>query len=338
MQMTNQQIQAFLTSQQDAALADASMRALRSDLLNFAAWWEERHHRRFTLSLLVTRDIRQWQQYRQQEAGVSPKTVNRNLVSLRRFCHWGITAGVLADNPMTSIEPIPEENLGPRFLPDIAVDALLRAPSQIKDRRLRRRDEALLALLVYGGLRSQEACDLQVRDVDLDSSTLTVRRGKGKKARRVPLHSEAQRVLRQYLQEIRCPAGLPAIGSQAEREPLLIGLRRTVAGYPLQAGIKTRVVRKRLKYLAQLAAEQLTEAADQTTNLQQAQELRHYAEQVKQASPHQLRHSLARRLLRNGAQLSEIQRILGHSRLSTTGMYLLPSESDLQQVMERAGV
>ncbi len=93
MQMTIQQIQDFLTSQAEADLADASVRALRSDLLNFAAWWEERYHRPFTLSQLVTRDIRQWQQYRQQEAGVSPKTINRNLVSLRRFCHWGITAG-----------------------------------------------------------------------------------------------------------------------------------------------------------------------------------------------------------------------------------------------------
>lgn len=142
--MTVQQIQDFLTSQQEAGLADASMRALRSDLLNFAAWWEERHQRPFTLSQLVTRDIRHWQQYRQHEAGVSPKTVNRNLVSLRRFCHCGTTAGILLDNPVTSIEPIPEEKLGPRFLPDVAVDALLRAPSQIKDRRLRRRDEALM--------------------------------------------------------------------------------------------------------------------------------------------------------------------------------------------------
>jgi site-specific recombinase XerD len=218
------------------------------------------------------------------------------------------------------------------------VDALLRTPSQIKDVRLRRRDEALLALLVYGGLRSQEACDLQLRDIDLESSALTVRRGKGKKARRVPLHSEARQVLSRYLKEIRCPNGFPEIGSQVERDPLLIGLRRTVAGHPMQAGIKTRVVRKRLKYLTQLAAKQLNEAANQTIDVQQARQLRHDAEQVKQASPHQLRHSLARRLLRNGAQLSEIQRILGHSRLSTTGMYLLPSESDLQQVIERAGV
>jgi site-specific recombinase XerD len=249
-----------------------------------------------------------------------------------------MTEGIVTDNPVVDIAPIPEEKLGPRFLPDVAVDALLRTPSQIKDVRLRRRDEALLALLVYGGLRSQEACDLQLRDIDLESSALTVRRGKGKKARRVPLHSEARQVLSRYLKEIRCPNGFPEIGSQVERDPLLIGLRRTVAGHPMQAGIKTRVVRKRLKYLTQLAAKQLNEAANQTIDVQQARQLRHDAEQVKQASPHQLRHSLARRLLRNGAQLSEIQRILGHSRLSTTGMYLLPSESDLQQVIERAGV
>lgn len=179
--MTIQQIQDFLTSQQEADLAQASVRALRSDLRNFAVWWEARHQRPFTLAHLVTRDLRHWQQYRQQEAGVSPKTINRNLVSLRRFCQWGITVGILSDNPVTRIEPIPEETLGPRFLPDLAVDALLRTPSQIKDRRLRRRDEALMALLVYGGLRSQEACDLQVRDVDLESSTLTVRREKEKK-------------------------------------------------------------------------------------------------------------------------------------------------------------
>lgn len=107
---------------------------------------------------------------------------------MRRFCHWGVTTGILSDDPAAGVDPLPEEKLGPRYLSDIAVDALLRTPSQLKDSRLRRRDEALLALLVYGGLRSQEACDLQLRDVDLDSSVLTVRQGKGKKARRIPLH------------------------------------------------------------------------------------------------------------------------------------------------------
>jgi site-specific recombinase XerD len=51
-----------------------------------------------------------------------------------------------------------------------------------------------------------------------------------------------------------------------------------------------------------------------------------------------LRHSLARRLLKNGAQLPEVQRMLGHSRLSTTGIYLTPSEEDLRAAVERAGL
>jgi len=64
---------------------------------------------------------------------------------------------------------------------------------------LRARDEALLALLVYAGLRVQEVCDLQLRDLDLGSGTVTVRSGKAGKARRVPLHSDAERMLRRYV-------------------------------------------------------------------------------------------------------------------------------------------
>src|SRR5215472_10797090 len=40
---------------------------------------------------------------------------------------------------------------------------------------LRARDEALLALLIYAGLRVQEVCDMQLRDLDLEGGMLTVR-------------------------------------------------------------------------------------------------------------------------------------------------------------------
>lgn len=332
------QLDSFLLAQQSAGMSPATLKALRSDLLHFMAWWEQARERPFALQHLAARDIRQWQQHRQQIDGVSPKTINRNMASLRRFCQWGVAQRLLPDSPAAGIPEIHQEPLSPRFLPERAVDALLRAPRTIKDPRLRLRDQAMLALLIYTGLRSQEVRDLQLRDIDLDGGSITIRRGKGNKARRVPLHSEAQGMVRQYLTEVRCPEGLPAIGDEAEREPFLLGLRRTMAHHPMQDGIKTRVIRKRIKQLGQVAAAQLQADADKTTDIRQAGQLRQWSQQVAQVSPHQLRHSLARRLLQNGAQLSEVQRILGHSRLSTTGMYLLPSELDLQQAIERAGV
>ena len=329
----------FLVQQQARGLSPATLKALRSDVQRFYEWWEETHQRPFVVPQLMARDVRQWQHYRQQGEGLSPKTINRNLSSLRRFCQWAVTQGLIPDDPTTTISDLPQgEALAPRALANGAVDALLRASRALADDRLRSRDQALLALLVYGGLRSQEACDIQLRDVDLAGGAITVRQGKGRKARRIPLHSEAQALLRQYLNDVRCPNGRPEVDRPEAREPLLVGMRVAVATKPMQAGIQTRVVRKRIKQLGCIAAEQLRTAAQTMVDRQQAQQLQQWAQQLQQVSPHQLRHSLARRLLENGAQLPEVQRILGHSRLSTTGMYLLPSESDLQEAMERAGL
>ena len=73
-------------------------------------------------------------------------------------------------------------------------------------------------------------------------------------------------------------------------------------------------------------------------NLERAESLRILAELLETVSPHMLRHSLAKRMLKNGAQLPEVQRVLGHTRLSTTGMYLTPSEDDFRMAIGRAGI
>ena len=62
------------------------------------------------------------------------------------------------------------------------------------------------------------------------------------------------------------------------------------------------------------------------------------ARRLENVTPHMLRHSLARRMLERGAQLPEVQRVLGHSRISTTGIYLTPSEEDVRLAIGRAGV
>jgi integrase/recombinase XerC len=229
---------------------------------------------------------------------------------------------------MGELKDLPLDPPSPRSIPPEAIDTLLRAVRSERDERLRLRDEAILALLVYAGLRVQEACDVQLRDLDLAGGTVTVRGGKGGRPRRVPLHSEALRLLKRYLTVVRCPGGMPAIGSDAEREALLAGFDPSVAGRPMQPGINQRLAQRVIKQRAEQAAERLEQDATRAASLEQAGKLVELASKLRQATPHTLRHSLARRMLERGADLAEVQRTLGHSRITTTGRYLTPSETD----------
>jgi site-specific recombinase XerD len=312
----------------------ATVRAVRADLRQFASWWETTQHQPWMVELTSDRDLRRWQRHRQIEDGVAPATINRALSTLRRFCTWAVEHGHMADNPTAGLHDVATEPVGPQALPAIAVDALLRAARQ-QDEPRRSRDEALLALLIYTGVRAQEACDVQLRDLDLRAGTLTVRSGKGRKARRLPLHPDAVRLLERYLTHVRCPQGLPSLGSDEERTPVLVRIDPASTGRPVTPGITTRGVGKVVTRLGQRAATLLRESSAKVTDLQRRDELMTAAQRLDAVAPHQLRHSLARRLLTQGAQLPEVQRILGHSRLSTTGMYLTPSEDDLRLAIDR---
>lgn len=336
--MFDDTVEQYLALLATADRSYATQRAVRSDLTGFCTWWESTHQRSFDLTQVVDRDLRAWKVARQQVDGAAPATINRGLSTLRRVCAWAVEQKLLAENPTKGIDDIPSPPLSPRSLPDQAVDALLRAVRSEPDLRLRVRDEALLALLVYAGLRVQEACDVQMRDLDLASGTVIVRSGKGGNARRLPLHSDAQRILVRYLQDVRSPAGLPLIGSDQEREALLVGMQLTTPGRPLVPGIKTRVARSRIAGLGKVAAAQLRDAAKRERDLERAEQLSAQARQLERMSPHLLRHNLARRMLKKGAQLPEVQRMLGHSRLSTTGLYLTPSEDEVRAAVERAGL
>lgn len=282
--------------------------------------------------------MRAWRHARQRDDGAAPATINRGLSALRSYGGWAVANGLLTEDPTTEIGDVPLPPLAPRSLPPAGVDALLRATRTQKNPLQRLHDEALLALLIYAGLRAQEVCDVQLRDVDLAGGTVIVRSGKAGKARRVPLHSDAQHLLHRYLSGVRCPSGLPAVGSSQEREPLLGRIAMAAQGRPLQPGITQRVVQRTVERLGAQAAAQLRVEAGREPRLEQAARLLDLAQRVERATPHTLRHSLARRLLASGAHLSEVQRVLGHSRLSTTGIYLTPSENDLREAISRAGV
>ena len=195
-----------------------------------------------------------------------------------------------------------------------------------------------LVLPLYAGLRVQELCDLQLCDLDIPAGTLVVRHGKAGKARRIPLHPSAVRSLQDYLRNHRCPTGIPPVGSAAERHSMWVGRTMTTAGQPWTEGVDQRLIQRLIKGLGQAAAIRLRALAAVESDLIRQQEFVDLARQLATVTPHMLRHSLAKRMLERGAQLTEIQRILGHSRLETTGRYVTPSEEDLRIAILKAGV
>jgi integrase/recombinase XerC len=162
------------------------------------------------------------------------------------------------------------------------------------------RDRALVELLYGAGLRVGELAALDVRDVDLHRGDVRVL-GKGGVERVVPLPAAARNALDRYLAQRRGP-GLRA-------EPLFTALRRR-AGAPARLGV--RDVRRILKRRALRAG---------------------IGERV---HPHRLRHSYATHLLDMGADLREIQELLGHASLSTTEKYTAVSAERLAEVYDRA--
>ncbi|SRR6266571_3396057 len=313
----------------------SALKVVRHDLTHFITWGECQWRRTFDPALLRHEDLCDWRISRQRNDGTAPATINRGLASLRSYCRWATFCLLLPENPAIGVENVPTEPLAPRSLPAEAIDALRRAACTEQNTILRARDKAWLAFLIYAGLRIQEVCKIQIRDLDLGSGPVTVRSGK---VRRVPLHPGAQRQLRRYLDLICCPTGLLAIGSEQEREMLLVGIDITAKGQPTRFGITQRIAQRTVHQLGQRAAQQLRTEAQRERDIKRSESLQDFARCLETVTPNMLRHSLARRMLERGAQLSEVQRVLGDRRLSTTGIYLTPSEVDVRSAIGRAGI
>ncbi len=231
-----------------------------------------------------------------------PATLGRKLAALRTFFRLLTREGLCRADPTAGIPSPRTPKRLPRPLPvdDCMrlVDADDASNSQPDERALR--DRALLELLYGAGLRVGEASLLDVRDLDLHRGDVRVS-GKGGKERVVPVPRAARVALGAYL-ALRAAPGLLA-------QPLFTSVRKRKDG-PRRLGVRDvrRVVRARA--LASGIQERV--------------------------HPHRLRHSYATHLLDMGADLREIQELLGHASLSTTQKYTAVSAEHLRQVYDRS--
>jgi integrase/recombinase XerD len=150
------------------------------------------------------------------------------------------------------------------------------------DDKLGLRDKAMLALYYGCGLRKNEGLSLNVEDILLEKELVLVRKGKGYKARYVPLTGSNKTDLENYLNYSR-----PYLLNGRKEEALLL----TISGRRLKA------------------------------SFERIQKLSKEAGINKPVGLHTLRHSIATHLLKSGMKLEQIQRFLGHSSLESTQIY-----------------
>lgn len=300
----------FLDWQRVRGLAELSLKYYGRLLVHFLRWWAgcgvdvtRLEIGNFTEATLLDYIRAQ----REQAPAPSPETINSRSDMLRRLFqfHFG--------------EPLPHSPAhirrawwrppGARARRPPALDLRLRVPPRVIEPLAREqvqhfwdsfrtaRDIALVGLLLLNGLRSCEVLGLELADLSLREAELRVR-GKRGKVRVLPLAPETVRLLNCYLKTER-----PLTNSSR----VFVSLKGRARGQPMSpAGLRSL--------------------------------FRHHRTQtgVGKANPHRFRHTFGSDMTRAGISLPALQRLMGHSNIETTLLYIQLSPTDVYQEYVRA--
>lgn len=248
----------------------------------------------------ITQDaIRSFRRWLSQEGasgrGVASSTQNYHFIAIRQFLKYLAKRDV----PAMAAEKIDLAKLPERDIDVLypeEIDTLLAAPKA--DSLAGLRDRALLHMLFSTGLRISELVRLNRDDIRQTADEIAVR-GKGNKVRVVFLSPEAKEAITAYLK------------ARQDIDPALFVRHKKKVGPDDDLRLTVRTIQRLIKRHA--AAAGIT----------------------KDISPHTLRHSYATDLLRNGADVREVQQLLGHASITTTQVYTHLTDTHLQSVHEK---
>jgi integrase/recombinase XerD len=228
---------------------------------------------------------------------LAPASIARHIVSLKVFFRYLQLEGAMADNLAELLGSQKLWERVPKILSSEQIDRLFSSPGRTDP--CWRRDRALLELLYATGCRASELSNLRLQDVHLDES-YCICRGKGDKERLVPLNVRAVAAAKAYLEHER---------------PKLAGRSSSAPDWALLSYRGRRLRRERIWEL-----------------------LKRYALRVgvpPEVSPHTLRHSFATHLLAGGADLRQVQEMLGHASIATTQIYTHVDPTRLKAVHKK---
>jgi len=236
--------------------------------------------------------------------GVNKKksSIARKLASLRTFYQFLIREGVVEKNFAKLVSTPKIEKKLPTHLS--MEDAVRFIETPDVDTDLGRRDRAILELLYATGIRVGELVSIDISDVDFRERLVRVT-GKRRKQRIVPFTDTALQTMLLYLEQTRPRLSMNASVLKRDDSALFLNYQ----GTRMTTRSVGRMVEKYIRMCADIN--------------------RHI-------SPHSLRHTFATHLLDAGADLRDIQELLGHARLSTTQIYTQVSMEKLIEVYDQA--
>lgn len=175
--------------------AENSRRAMQQDVRKFARWFAEANREPFVASRVTTRDVSDFKNHLRRDKGQAVSTVNRCLVTLRRFFRWVCDQGHVPANVVKPVKELRRQQLAPKGLERKDIRSLLREV----ELRLDLRANAIFHLFLYTGCRVGDLVDLELDALQLSERSGTFRFGKGNKQRWVPLPLPVRRALQAYL-------------------------------------------------------------------------------------------------------------------------------------------
>jgi integrase/recombinase XerD len=228
---------------------------------------------------------------------LSVGTQNQRVTALKSFFRYLAEEGKLLTDPAASLRHPKQRRRLPQ--PLLTPKEAIRLLDSVKTSTpLGLRDRAILEVFYSTGIRNAELRALEVSDFDPTGETLTVNGGKGSKDRVVPLGPVAAAIVFDYIANAR-----PKLALKRDVRNLFV----TKNGLALDPKIVITIVRRHLKH----------------------------AGIDKPIRPHRLRHACATHMLKGGADIRHIQKLLGHASLQTTQIYTHVEIGDLKAAHRR---
>jgi len=294
-----QQIEQFLKSLQvEKGYSNNTIVAYRNDLTQFSTYLADKGGVE-SWDDITREDLIAYVTALKADHEYASATVARKIAATKSFFRFLSSRGIIQDDPSATLDSPKVRKYLPTSISEQEVSRLLHAPAEAGSQRARR-DAALLELLYATGMRVSEVVALDVSDIDTANNAVNCRQKTAKnRARIIPIYRRAAEALDAYIN-----VGRPNLLRDSEEQALFLNHRgRRLTRQGLWLIIK--------KYVDEVGIDT-------------------------PVTPHTLRHSFATHLLNGGADVHEVQGLLGHANVSTTQVYRQISDERLRQVYDEA--